>query len=78
MDIGGGGPGGSDGVGLNPKTWDFLVKAIQSRRFTDIGTLAPLVEKLGPWAKTYGVTMFEDDASTGATAPHIHLQVGGP
>ena len=54
------------------------MKAIQSRRFTDIGTLKPLVEQLGPWAAKYGVTMFEDDEATGATGPHVHMQVGGP
>jgi hypothetical protein len=62
-------------VGLNRHTWDFLIRAVQSGRFKRIGTLAPLVQQLGPWAQQHGVIMFEDDEATGATGPHIHLGV---
>ena len=63
-------------VGLNQHTWDFIIKAVQSGRFHRIGTLKALVDKLGPWAAQNGVEMFEDDEATGATGPHLHLEVG--
>jgi hypothetical protein len=41
-----------------------------------IGTLGVIANNptMKAIAARYGVTLFEDDAATGATGPHIHLQ----
>lgn len=64
-------------VGRNKESWDFLSRAIMSRKFTKIGTELSLIEDpaLRSLAEQYGVELFQDDKHTGATGPHFHLQV---
>lgn len=51
--------------------YDFIVEAIQSGHFSRIGTTKEVVDRLGPWAQTMGVEMFEDEG----TGSHVHLEV---
>jgi hypothetical protein len=59
-------------VGWNKTTWDAIVQAILSGKWTRIGTIAPIVNTLGEFAKEHGVDLFFD----AGTGPHVHLQVG--
>jgi hypothetical protein len=60
-------------IGFNQGTWNFLTRAIASHQLSKIGTIAPLVQALGPWAQQNGVTLFQDDG----TGPHAHLEYDG-
>jgi hypothetical protein len=68
--------GGTD-VGVNQVTVDALAAAIRSRQFSRIGTLLELVNDpdLQALAQANGVDLFEDDEATGASGPHMHLEV---
>lgn len=57
--------------------WDFVVRQIESGKWARIGTEASIVSNpaIQMLAKRYGVQMFEDDAATGATGSHVHLEV---
>lgn len=63
-------------VGVNEPTIRAIAAIVKSGKFSRIGTLLPLVKAIGPWAwNNYRVQMFEDDDRTGATGPHVHLEV---
>ena len=60
-------------VGL-PKTkqgYDYIVQAIDSGKFSRIGTTKVVVDRLAAYAKQKGVDMFVDEG----TGPHVHLEV---
>jgi hypothetical protein len=69
---------GGAAVGFNQRTWDFLVNVIAHGGLRKIGTLAAIVNNpaLKRFAAQHGVELFEDDERTGATGPHLHLEVG--
>lgn len=63
---------------MNRQTWDFIVRAIAQGGLQRIGTIASVVNnpQMRAFAAAHGVDLFVDDASTGATGDHVHLQVG--
>ena len=68
--------GGVD-VGDNEATATALAAAIRSHQFSKIGTLADFTDN-PQWqalAQANGVDLFEDDQATGASGPHVHLEV---
>ena len=69
---------GGTSVGYNAPTWNAVMTAIASRQFQAIGTILEIVNNpvAQQWARANGVNLFEDDARTGATGPHVHFQVG--
>ena len=64
---------GGTQVGLNEPTWDAIVGAIESGRFSKIGTMGVLAQnpRLQAFAKANGVTLFVDEGS----GPHVHFEV---
>ncbi len=59
-------------VGWNQPTFQAIISAIMSRRWTRIGTLPEIVKVLKNFALRYGVDMFVDVG----TGPHAHFQTG--
>jgi hypothetical protein len=67
---------GGTQVGMNAPTWNALMQAIASERFSRIGTIPELVRnpEAQAFAHAHGVDLFEDVGS----GPHVHFQVGWP
>lgn len=64
---------GGVSVGPNKTTWDAIIAAIGSRRFSKIGTIPEIARspQAQAWARENGVDLFEDVGS----GPHAHFEV---
>jgi len=68
--------GGAD-IGYNPTTLAFVRRAIEKGGLQRIGSELSIINdpQIRALAAQHGVDLFRDDVSTGATGPHLHLQV---